>query len=360
MPWWSRKPEGEESSPVHADAQTTQDVLASIFAPANRAMASCTTDIGGNGVIGAASSSNDVVTASAKARSSAEPHEETPPILASRNGDMNTREGPAPWWVSLGRRQSSTPIPRSDDASGPESGRFSPAAGVNTECTALPAHNAVAGATNATAAVSWQNLPKCPLAGYELTCHGLVDKLRKPPHTLTVTELRYLIKELTVLEQQAKYNVDRQFTSHMGNRSLHGLKLLISPALMLTSIYLMAWKTTRLYHNAVPQNSVFFTQLLALLRLRMPVEQRELVAQRHRRLMRATNARVSLSFLSGVGLFTLACLSWPSAHVMQDAPDMKTAKELIAYQQHSAALLKWCWFVYYHHPAYSLSSGECG
>ncbi|CAJ1989276.1 hypothetical protein conserved [Leishmania donovani] len=358
MMWWSRGSEGDKASSVPANAQTTQDVLASIFTPANRALAPPSASVDGSDVRSAASSSSVVHTASAKARSSAAPPEGTAPaILGSRHEGVDASESPTTWWTSLGKWRSSTPLPRSVDASAPKSALSSTTISTSPMRASEIADKAAVGAATAMDAVSWQTLPDCPLAGYKLTCQGLVDRLTKPPRTLTATELRSLIKELTAVEQQAKYNVDRQFSSHIGSRGLHGLELLINPGLWFTSIYLMTWKTARLYHNALPQNSVLFTRLLALMRLRMPVEQRELVAQRHQRLMRATNARVSLSFLSGVALFALAWVSQPPANVMEEASDVQIAKELIGYQRHLEASLKWCWYVYYHHPAYSSASG---
>ncbi|CAG9574674.1 conserved hypothetical protein [Leishmania major strain Friedlin] len=358
MPWWPRGSEGGRESPVPADAQTTQDVLASIFTPTNRALAPPSASLGGSDVRSAESSSSVVYTASAKARSSAVAPEGTAPAISeSRHDGADASEGPSTWWASLRKWQSSTPLPRSVDASAPESALASTTIITSPMRASENADKAAAGAATAMDAVPWQTLPDCPLAGYELTRQGLVHRLIKPPHTLTATELRSLIKELTAVEQQAKYDVDRQFSSHIGRRGLHGLELLINPGLWLTSIYLMTWKTARLYHNALPQNSVLFTRLLALIRLRMRVEQRELVAQRHQRLMRATNARVCLSFLSGVVLFALAWVSQPPANVMEEAADVQIAKELIGYQRHLEASLKWCWYVYYHHPAYSPASG---
>ncbi|CAJ1025949.1 hypothetical protein, conserved [Leishmania lindenbergi] len=359
MPWWSREPVGGKAGAVPADAQTTQNVLAAIFAPANCALPSSRVSVDGNDVRSTALSSSVVDTVSAKGRSSAAPPEETTPsILISTQGGVDASESPATWWTSLRKWRPSTSIPRSAGASAPELVLSSTTTSTSPKRTAENADKAAASVAKATAAVSWETFPNCPLAGYELTRQGLVDRLTKPPHTLTAMELRSLIKELTAVEQQAKYDVDRQFGSHIGSRGLHGLELVISPALFITSIYLMTWKAARLYHNALPQNSVLFTRVLALLRLRMAVEQRELVAQRHRRLMRATNARVSLSFLSGVGLFALAWVSRPPANVMEEAPDVQGAKELIAYQRHFQASLKWCWYVYYHHPAYSTSGGS--
>ncbi|CBZ27526.1 conserved hypothetical protein [Leishmania mexicana MHOM/GT/2001/U1103] len=358
MPWWSRGPEGGKASPVPADAQATQDVLASIFTPANRALAPPSASVRGSDVRSTASSSSVVYTASAKTRSSAPPPEGTAPaILGSRHDGVDASEGPTTWWTSLRKWRSSAPLPCSVDASTPESALSSTTTSTSPMRASENADKAAPGAATAMAAVSWQTLPDCPLAGYELTHQGLVDRLTKPPHTLTATELRSLINELTAVEQQAKYDVDRQFSSHIGSRGLHGLELLINPCLWLTSIYLMTWKTARLYHNALPQNSVLFTRLLALMRLRLPAEQRELMAQRHQRLMRATNARVSLSFLSGSALFALAWVSQPPANIMEEAADVQTAKELIAYQRHFEASLKWCWYVYYHHPVYSTASG---
>ncbi|KAG5504093.1 hypothetical protein GH5_04956 [Leishmania sp. Ghana 2012 LV757] len=361
MPWWRCGSESGEAGAAPADVQATQDVLASIFAPTNCALASFSTSVGGGDVRSAASLSSVVDTASAAACSSAAPPEKTASATsATRHGDVNASDTLTTWWTRLRKRQPSTPIPRSADVSAPQLVLPSTAISASPMRTTVKTDRVAADATEATAAVAWQSLPKSPLAGYELTREGLVDRLTKPPHTLSATELRSLINELTAVEQKATYDVDRQFGSHACRRSLHGLELLISPALFLTSIYLMTWKTARLYHNALPQDSVLFTRLLALLRLRMPAEQRELVARRNQRLMRATNARVSLSFLSGAGLFALVWVSRPPANVMEEAPDVQTAKELTAHQRHFEAALRWCWCVYYHHPAYASTSGRSG
>ncbi|GET89044.1 hypothetical protein, conserved [Leishmania tarentolae] len=358
MRWWSQGSEGDKANPTPADPQTTQDVLASIFTPANRALAFPSTSVDGGDTRSAESPSKVVFTASARACSSGAPPEGTASaIVGSRHDGVDVREDPSTWWTSLRKWRSSTPTPWNVDASAPELAPSSTTTRTSTLRTAMKADEAGVDVTSVTTAVSWQTLPDCPLAGYELTRQGLVDRLTKPPHTLTATELRSLIKELIIVEQKAKYDVDRQFSSHIGSRGLHGLELLINPGLWLTSIYLLTWKTAKLYHSALPQNSVFFTRLLALMRLRIPVEQRELVAQRHRRLMRATNARVSLSFLSGAALFVLAWVSRPPANVMEEAADVQTAKEAIAYQRHFESSLKWCWYVYYHHPAYSSAKG---
>lgn len=208
----------------------------------------------------------------------------------------------------------------------------------------------------AAAATTWDQLPPSPLAGYELTKRGLVDRLRTPPHTLNAAELKDLIRELTAVEQNAKYDVDKHFAGHLGSRGLHGLELLVNPCLFLAGLYLMTWKTVQLYSGAVPQDSVVFTKLLSLMQRRMPAGQRELLAQRHRRLMRATNARVALTFLTGVSLSALAWVSRPSRNVMEDAPDMQLARDMVAYQRHAEASVKWCWYIYYHHPTYRSST----
>ncbi|KAG5477852.1 hypothetical protein LSCM1_05154 [Leishmania martiniquensis] len=353
MRWWPCGSEGGKPSTAAADVQTMQDVLASIFAPTNRALASSSTSVGGGDVRSATVSPNAVGTASATARTSAAPPERTElAASASRHRDVDASEGTNTWWRRLCKWQPFIPIPRNTGASALQSVLSSTATSTSPMCTALNTDRAATDAAKAKTAVSWQTLPKCPLAGYELTRHGLVDTLTKPPRTLTATELRSLINELTAVEQQAKYDVDRQFGGHVGRRSLRGLELLISPCILFTSIYLMTWKTAWLYRNALPQKSVFFTQVLAFLRLRMPAEQRELVARRNQRLMRATNARVCLSFLSGAGLFALVWVSRPPSNAMEESPDVQAAKELIAYQRHLEGSLKWCWYVYYHHPAY--------
>ncbi|KAL7701416.1 hypothetical protein N2W54_006790 [Lotmaria passim] len=349
--WWSSSSQGSLSSTTdEAVVQNTQSVIASIFEPGNRGLTSAAAPT----INTRAEHGKDLASTSTAAPSTTNItlHSDAsyvwPPLHES-----TARDGWHGWtkqlgaWLPLSSSTSSSAA--SDDDSGSQK---------NAGTAALydfPAATATTTATNdpaASASPSWDQLPPSPLAGYELTKHGLVDKFRTPPHTLSPAELKDLIRELTTVEQKAKYDVDKQFAAHLGNRGLHGLELLVNPCLFLIGIYLMTWKTVQLYNTALPQDSVVFTKLLALLQRRTPAGKRELLAQRHRRLMRATNARVAFSFLTGVGVFSLAWVSRPSKNVMEEAPDMLVAKEMVAYQRHAEASLKWCWYVYYHHPAY--------
>lgn len=317
--WWSSS---SSQAPRAADAaddarlQEAQSAIASIFAPTNRSLTPAPTQP-------AAIAEEKGTLAREKAVGS-----------PSANASI---ESTASEWQHFTRRVRGW-LPQSSSTYQPK----------NTEETSTPSTSSAAASEPPT----WDQLPPSPLAGYTLTERGLVDELRTPPHTLAAGELKALIHELTVVEQNAKYDADAHFSEHLGSRTLHGLELLINPCLLLVGLYLMTYKTVQLYSGALPQDSIVFTRLLSLVRWRMPAGQRELLAQRHRRLMRATNARVALTFATGVGVAAIACVSRPSRNVMDDAPDMQTAKELAAFQQHAAASVKWCWYVYYHHPAY--------
>ncbi|KPA79298.1 hypothetical protein ABB37_05762 [Leptomonas pyrrhocoris] len=316
MGWWSSSPRAPHVDPAgEAHMQDAQDVIASIFEPGNHSLTSSTSEFA--------------------------PREVVP------NGTHNGRtpsESPSGGWRGWTRRTNAW-LPFSPSAP-PDN---SEEAEIVSPCSST-ATTSASGTTSPP--LSWDQLPPSPLAGYELTKRGLVDRLRTPPHTLTPAELRDVIRELTKVEQQAKYDVDSSFSGHLGSRGLHGLELLVNPCLFLTGIYLMTWKTAQLYNGALPQESLVFTKVMSLRRWRMTADQREQLAQRHRLLMRATNARLVLAFLAGLGVFSLAWVSRPSRNVIEEAPDVQVAKETIAYQRHAEASLKWCWYVYYHHPAY--------
>lgn len=220
-------------------------------------------------------------------------------------------------------------------------------------------------------AATLATLPPCPIAGYTLDpSKGLVDTLARPPHTLTTRDLRALIVELSGLEQSAKHSVDTTFASHIGGRSLRALELLVSPCLFLTGVYLMTYKTAQLYSSATPRRSFFLNHLGSVLSSLSPArllqwgggggsagaalssEAKERIAQRHRRLMQATNTRVALTFLSGIFIFSVAVVTRPGMDVVENNPEVSLGREMVGYQQHSEASLKWLWFVYYHHPVY--------
>ncbi|KAK7197043.1 hypothetical protein NESM_000648200 [Novymonas esmeraldas] len=331
MPWWgSRGSGGAGADAQAAEVEAAKEALAAVFAPTNRPIAST---------------------------SRAAVDGTTPPSLHGVGSERESASGSgsgsssssataaSSWWSRVRVWPPSQTATESSaaDVVAPDTPFSSPP----TPAPSVPV-------------LSWQSLPACPLAGYQLTSQGLVDTLARPSVLLSAQQLRGVIRELTVVEQRSKCDVDRQFASHIGSRSLHGVGLLVSPVLFLTSIYLMTWKTARLYRDALPQDSVVFTRLLALLRLRMPAAERERVAQRHQRLMRATNARIFASSCGGAALFALAWVSRPPRDVLEEAPDVQTAKELIAYQRHSEASLKWCWWVYYHHPAYAAAASAGG
>ncbi|KAH9597222.1 hypothetical protein LSM04_005836 [Trypanosoma melophagium] len=197
-----------------------------------------------------------------------------------------------------------------------------------------------------------QALPPSPIVGYTLQEEGLVDELVKPPRTLSVVELKSLILELSSIEQQARYTVDVQLPQQVHNRGRRGLELLVNPALYIAGFYLMLWKAPRLYYNASPRGSTLFTRLFALLRWHLPEVEKERLARKHRRIFQATNAQVTLSFISGCFLTTVAFFTHPSSDVIDSGPDVEIGKQSVGFQQHSEAALRWLWYVYYHHPAY--------
>lgn len=217
-------------------------------------------------------------------------------------------------------------------------------------------------------ALTVEVLPPCPIAGYSLDPQrGIVDHLTEPPHALSTQEVRRMIVELAGLEQNARYAVDTAFPSQMGARSLRALELLVNPCLLLTGTYLMTYKTAQLYSGALPRQSFILRHFAAVFAsvaaspwpgkgapsVRMTAEHKEQLAQRHQRLMRATNARVALTFATGLLLFAVAVVTRPATNVVEDNPEVRLGKQMVGYQQHSEASLKWLWFVYYHHPAYS-------
>lgn len=218
--------------------------------------------------------------------------------------------------------------------------------------------------------ITMETLPPCPLAGYRLDpSTGLVDELRQPPHTLSTREMRELIVQLSGLEQSAKHTIDASFSSQMGGRSLRALELLVNPCLFLVAIYLLAVKTPQRYTSAVPRQSFLLQHCTSVLTSLSPssllsrrgkashsfvtTEQKEKLAQRHRRLMQATNARVVTTFLAGVLLFSVALVTRPGLDVVENNPEVDLGKQMVGYHQHTEASLKWLWFVYYHHPVYS-------
>ncbi|CBH13679.1 hypothetical protein, conserved [Trypanosoma brucei gambiense DAL972] len=195
-------------------------------------------------------------------------------------------------------------------------------------------------------------LPPCPIAGYELRSDGLVDNIEKPPRTLTAQELRSLVAGLSSIEQRARYEVDTQLPQQVHNRGRRGLEVVVNPCLHMCGLYLMLWKAPRLYFNASPRGSAFFTRVMTLLRWNMPEIEKEKLARKHRRLLQATNARVTLAFLTGVFLTAVAVITRPPVDVLDVGPDVEVGKRSVGFQQHSEAALRWLWLVYYHHPAY--------
>ncbi|KPI84374.1 hypothetical protein ABL78_6581 [Leptomonas seymouri] len=348
MGWWPSLPlrarvDAADETRLH-DAQ---NVIASIFEPGNRAFTSA--PAAGTNTNPRTRQSTGLTSSTSLPTPTLSLHSGTPDApkhCESTPGGLRESTERMNAWLPLWPSSSSPPASSGNAAEAESAFPLSP-----TTTTAASASG------RASPPPSWDQLPPSPLAGYELTKRGLVDTLHTPPHTLTRAELKDLIGELSAIEQKVTYGLDKQFAGHIGSRSLHGLELLVNPCLLLTGAYLMTWKTMQLYNGALPQNSIVFTKILSLLHRRMPADQREQLAQRYRRLMRATNARVTLSFLTGLGVFSLAWVSRPSKDVMEQAPDMLLAKETSAYQQHAAASLKWCWYVYYHHPTYR-SSGD--
>lgn len=238
---------------------------------------------------------------------------------------------------------------------------------------------------------SWKALPPCPIEGYHLTEEGLVDAERPQgsDHTGAVTNphrawwwkwkggpssdgvrdtgvakeavlspegLRSLIRELQYLEQEAKQKMDDQLPDQVRYRSLRGLELAVNPCLLLAGIYLMAWKSPRLFRSAMPRHSIILTNILALMRWRLSVKEKEEVARRHRRLLQATNLRVALTFTTGTLLTGFALWTRPRTRDLNLAPEAQQGQQVVAYYQHTSAALKWMWCVYYHHPAYAAST----
>ncbi|KEG13709.1 hypothetical protein DQ04_00831060 [Trypanosoma grayi] len=205
---------------------------------------------------------------------------------------------------------------------------------------------------------SWRSLPPSPILGYTLREEGLVDDLVNPPKTLSARDVKSLIVELSSIEQQAKYSVDTQFPQQVHNKGRRSMELVISPCLFMSGLYLMLWKAPRLYFGASPRGSIVFTRALALMRWYLPEVEKERLARNNRRLFQATNARVTLSFLTGCGLTMIAVATRPPLDVVDVGPDVEVGKQSVGLQQHSEAALRWLWFVYYHHPVYrSLAKG---
>ncbi|CCW62629.1 unnamed protein product [Phytomonas sp. EM1] len=197
-------------------------------------------------------------------------------------------------------------------------------------------------------------LPPCPIAGYQLDRkRGLVDIYKSPPHALSIKELHLLIIELSSIEQRSKNMVDYQFGPQMNSRGLRGMELLINPCILLTGLYFMTWRAARLWQSALPRNSFLLNGWLKLLCWHVPAEKQESLARQHRRLMQATNAHVSFSFIVGLFMVSVSWITWPSLNVMETSPEIVVGKQNVAYQQHSSASLKWLWFVYYNHPVYA-------
>lgn len=315
--WWSSslpRPSADSSAETQGTSEA-QQALATIFRPRHTPLAAAT----------AASSSP--ATEAGKTLSGGGETSATSRLCVSI----------ASLWKS-GPASQQTPATLSKDGSGPST---SPSSNHASEASSL---------------IAWDALPPSPVAGYILTADGVVDTLQHPPRPLSRPALLQLIGELAKVEQQAKQQLDEQFGRHMGHRGHHGIHLFVSPVLFLTALYLMTWRTARLYRQATPQQSVVFTRLLSMARLHLPTEQREAMAQRHRRWMQATNAQVALSFVGGSGLFAVAWVTRPAPDVLETAPDVIATKQMVAYQRHTEASLKWCWYVYYHHPAYATVS----
>lgn len=262
----------------------------------------------------------------------------------------------------------------------------------------LDIHRAAAGSLPSF--TSWRQLPPCPISGYYLTEEGVWEESEEnasrarggpsspiaqrrtnhhpastaqektpsphissaisPPAILISAEgLRRKIHQLQRLEQEAKMEVDNQLPDQVRTRSLRGLEVIVNSLLFCTGIYYMTWKSAGLYRGATPRQSLFFTKALALFRrFHVSAHKREELAQRHRRLLQATNARVAFSFCTGLGLATFAWWTRPASTVLDDAPEMKRGKEVVLYQKISSAALKWMWYVYYHHPAYAMASAR--
>lgn len=247
--------------------------------------------------------------------------------------------------------------------------------------------------TNDSTDHSWKLLPPCPIAGYRLTSDGLIDerkndittpivmetekekkngrwcvpypwrgfkgshdsekKLGSERVVLSTSELKQLIHELRRMEQESKMVVDEDLPNQVRRRSLRGLEIVINPCLLLTGIYLMTWRSAQLYRSALPRRSFFLTKFLNITRWHLSVRQKEEASKRHRQLLRATNAQVASSFLTGAGLTAFAWITRPTNRVVDEAPDVLMGRQREAMQQHTSSALKWMWFVYFHHPSYS-------
>nr|CCC92369.1 conserved hypothetical protein [Trypanosoma congolense IL3000] len=203
-------------------------------------------------------------------------------------------------------------------------------------------------------------IPPCPIAGYSLGPHGLIDNIADPPRTLTIQDVRSLIAEMSSIEQRAKYEVDTQLPDQVHGRGQRGVELIINPCLYLCGLYLILWKTPRLYFGASPRGSALFTRTLKMLRWHLPEVEKERLARKYRRALQATNARVTLAFLTGIFVITVAATTHPPADVMNMGPDIDIGKQSVSFQHHSEMVLRWLWLVYYHHPAYkSLAKATC-
>lgn len=178
---------------------------------------------------------------------------------------------------------------------------------------------------------------------------------------LTREAFRERIRQLQRVEQEAKKEVDDQLPDLVRMRSLRGLEVVVNSLLLGVGVYWMTWKSAVLYQGAIPRQSLFFTQVLALLR-HFPTSSttREDMARRHRRWLQATNANVTGSFLVGLFLTSFAWYTRPDFTSLDDAPEAKKSQETVWCRNVSNAGLKWMWFLYFHHPAYAKASGGGG
>lgn len=242
----------------------------------------------------------------------------------------------------------------------------------------LSAATATAASSSSSASVTdWKALPPCPITGYTLTQEGLVDiaaSAAAPPQTkggpkwwfsskagaiggqqavVSRSDMMQMIRHLRTMEQEAKNEMDEQLPNQVRERSLHGLELAINPCLLGLGVYMMTWKTARLYKSAIPRHSILLTKFLSMMRWRLSVVEKEAAAQRHRRLMMATNSRVALTFSTGAALVAIAWKTRPDSRRVDDAPNAVQGRERVAYEKHTSSTLKWMWYVYYNHPAYA-------
>lgn len=225
----------------------------------------------------------------------------------------------------------------------------------------------------------WTDLPPCPINGYRLTERGLVDldvaleaaggkeggwrifpwkrTLPEPP-VLSPTELRELITDLQVMEQEAKQKLDDELPRQFHWRTVDGFDHVLRHVLLLSGIYLMTLRTVRAYRSAVPRNSILLNGFFTSFRPRLSVRMKEEMARRHCRVMQATTRGVLYPFWGGLIMTSLTWGTWPETMDVTATIKAVQGRHVSSYYQHTNKALQWMWTVYVHHPAYAKHSSR--